>query len=295
MKPKHLPSKHGFRKHKWRFQINRTAAVFLALMLSAQPVVSQARNAANDQARFEVAAIRPSGNVPGTRITDPSRIKWARVSLYELLGRAFGIHAYQLSSPEWARSLRFDIAATIEPGATRADLPAMVRNLLIDRFQLVFHREQSEMKGYVLTVSRGGPQLHESTSEPDSLRKAKDSTGVPQVPKSGIVVLGLPDRMRLSARLQTMTTIANWISELLGAPVADGTGMTGTYDFNLDLLRAPSPGPDAAGVPVAAASALSPADIISAVQSQLGLKLEPSGAIIEKVVVDRIAKTPTDN
>ena len=173
---------------------------------------------------------------------------------------------------------------------------------------------------YTLVTGRNGPKLTESApaatppgggapagaGSPQQFERDRD--GFPKLPPGGppgmlqFVVL---NRGRLQARLQTMGDLANPLSYLLGHPVADGTALTGKYDFSLTcaaegtaLGKAPGlplpPPPPGADAPNAADVETAP-DLFSAVQSQLGLKLETTRAPMEVTVIDRVERTPVAN
>jgi uncharacterized protein (TIGR03435 family) len=103
---------------------------------------------AQDSPTFEVASVKPANNPsdgtmwakggPGTE--DPTRIDYHNVSLGNLICRAYCV-GYQLTGPDWLNTERFDIAATVAPGATRDQFSLMMRNLLIDRFKLQVHHD----------------------------------------------------------------------------------------------------------------------------------------------------------
>jgi len=277
---------------------------------------------------FEVASVKaanPAGGPfgmtmggPGTK--DPERIRYSNMSLKALLLIAYGVNDFQIAGPGWMETERFDIDATLPPNTTREQLAGMLRDLLVERFKIVLHREMKDAPAYTLVTGRNGPKLSESApaatppgggapagaGSPQQFERDRD--GFPKLPPGGppgmlqFVVL---NRGRLQARLQTMGDLANRLSYLLGHPVADGTALTGKYDFSLTFaaegtalgmapgptLPPPPPGADA---PNAADVETAP-DLFSAVQSQLGLKLETMRAPMEVTVIDRVERTPVAN
>src|SRR5262245_56902879 len=126
---------------------------------------------------FEAASIKPSapmpvgGFKPGSRLvcpltgcggpgtSDPERIRVPSISLKSLVQTAHNVRPYQIEGPSWLESGRFDIEATIHPGATKDEANLMLQKLLVDRFQLKLHRETRELPIYALVVAKSGPLL----------------------------------------------------------------------------------------------------------------------------------------
>jgi uncharacterized protein (TIGR03435 family) len=155
---------------------------------------------------------------------------------------------------------------------------AMLRNLLADRFKLTFHREQKEFSIYELEVAKGGPKLKPSAAAPDE--------------PAQLISTVYPQRMVLPARNATMGDLASLMQRaMLDRPVVDKTGLTGRYDF--DLEWAPDETQFGGEIPTASADAPS-APLFSAIQQQLGLKLEAARGPVEALVVDK-AERPSEN
>jgi uncharacterized protein (TIGR03435 family) len=118
---------------------------------------------------FEVAAVRPaalptpetfrSGQFRIGTTVDKGRVDFEFVSLADLLPYAFGVKSFQVSGPEWMKASRWNIQATLPEGAPQAQVPAMMQQLLADRFQLTIHHEKREQPVYELVVAKGGPKL----------------------------------------------------------------------------------------------------------------------------------------
>jgi uncharacterized protein (TIGR03435 family) len=151
---------------------------------------------------------------------------------------------------------------------------AMLRSLLADRFKLTFHREQKEFSIYVLGVARSGPKLKASTAAPDS--------------PPALISTVYPQRIVLPARNATMGDLASLMQRaILDRPVVDKTGLQGRYDFDLEW----APDETQFGGEVAAAPAEAPsAPLFSAIQQQLGLKLEATRGPINALVVDSVER-----
>src|SRR4051794_37456832 len=101
---------------------------------------------------FEVASVKPSVFGPGAdgicrggpATSDPALFTCRYVDLKRIIVRAFGLRPFQVAAPDWTQYQRFDIQATVPPGATKQQFEAMLQGLLIDRFHLAVHREQRE-------------------------------------------------------------------------------------------------------------------------------------------------------
>jgi uncharacterized protein (TIGR03435 family) len=184
----------------------------------------------------------------------------------------------------------------------------MLQHLLAERIGLKIHRERKEMASYELAVAKGGPKFKESEPE----KEVELPSATPQAPPplkmgtDGYPVLppGRPGTIMMNgmgtrrAVRETMAQFASSLSNQVGRPVVDATGLTGKYDFVLNWsfrgASAAPPPPGADGVLPAAADPSGPT-IFNAIQEQLGLKLESRKSMVEVVVVDKIEKTPTEN
>jgi uncharacterized protein (TIGR03435 family) len=177
----------------------------------------------------------------------------------------------------------------------------MLQNLLIDRFTLKTHVEKKEITGYALTIARDGPKFKESTPDNAAVgsytgRIGPDGWPVPPPHMHGIAFINLPnERARLLAPQTTMSKLAATLSTLVDSAVEDTTGLSGIYDVTLSYAghlgglagtTSPSAGPS---VPEPLP------DIFSALQSQLGLKLEKQKVPVEILVVDHMEKIPVGN
>lgn len=251
---------------------------------------------AQDGPTFEVASIKPADIAPGGGYTawskggpgtnDPTRIDYHNVSLSNLICQAYAVEYYQVVGPEWLTSERYELAATLTRGTTKEQFQAMFRNLLIDRFKLQVHRDQKEMERYSLTVGKRGPKLkpHVETPEPDtpqSFGSKTDSDGYPVVPRFGMAMIN--GRARMKFPNWDLDMFAGILAGQLSAPVHNDTGLTGKFDFEL-FWSARRPEVDDSGP-----------DLVTAVQEQLGLKLELKKGPVDVVVIDHVERTPTAN
>jgi len=283
----------------------------------------------NGQPSFEVASIKPAPPPEaGKRIAvgsppSPGRYACAFCSLRMLIVQAYGIVGYQLTAPDWLDSERFNISAKMPDGTPKEQMQLMLQNLLTERFKLAVHRDQKEMQMYDLVVAKGGPKMKESTEEPGekpldasgltaggrgSLTMGKDGfpakekDGFPAFIGRGSGIIMMNGRTKLKAEMETMEQFAKRLSNQIGKPVTDATGLTAKYDFTLiwdgggrGFPMPPGGGPDANTPLGVAPDGDSLPTIYSAVQSQLGLKLESKKGQVEIIVVDHMERVPTEN
>jgi uncharacterized protein (TIGR03435 family) len=209
--------------------------------------------------QFEVASIKPSPpGAPGPTFYNPTptRFEITSVTAKALIAYAYDVREFQISGgPGWIGSEEYDIVAKPD-GDVRGDrVLAMARALLAERFHLNLHRESKEMPVLALLVAKGGPKL-------------KPATG------SGPEVRG--GRGRFVARNVTMGMFAAQLAgRMLSRPVLDRTGIAGEFDITLEwAFEAADNGPS----------------IETALQEQLGLKLEAQKGAVDVLVIDRIER-----
>jgi uncharacterized protein (TIGR03435 family) len=206
---------------------------------------------ADPRPAFEVATVKPavpfqgkgifnfgSSGGPGTR--DPGRYACDHCSLSDLIAQAYGLKRFQLSAPAWLESEYFDIAAKVPEGATKDQLKLMLQGLLQERFQLASHSEQRDTPIYELVVAKGGPKLTPHVdlpagADPDPpaaapARGTLDSDGYPVLlsgRRGAMIVNGRNTTRRIN---ESMEQFASLLSNSVGRPVKDATGLTGTYE-----------------------------------------------------------------
>lgn len=259
----------------------------------------------DSQVVFEVASVkhglpgdygaRGNGGGPGTK--DPTSYSVENYPLSSLLEIAFGIGSYQLSGPAWLEEERFTVNAKVPLGAAKDQLKLMMRNLLIERFQLAAHFEKREVAGYQMVVAKGGPKLAVSPGDPtlndDPEKKPApfkltfDKDGYPELPPGRNYSMAMArDRARWRFGDESMDAFAEVLGGYIRQPVLNATGLTGKYDFVISWSTAELQ---------ANSHADSGPSLIEAVEEQLGLKLEAKKVPVETVIVDHIERTPSDN
>ncbi len=256
--------------------------------------------------QFEVASIKPAPppdtkgftmslhGGPGT--DDPGLFTCENWGLSGLITLAYHIQDYQLSGPDWMGTTRFMISAKVPPGTTREQFNVMLQNLLAERFKLTFHWEKKETQAYELVVAKNGPKLKESPTTPppddddppkpvSASAARRDENGFPVFPPGRQPMMMAVDgrAVRRSAG-ESMEELAQLLAGQLRRPVSDATGLTGKYDFTLKWIMGEGPSSEETGP-----------TIFTALQQQLGLKVESKKAMIDILVVDHIEKIPTEN
>lgn len=227
--------------------------------------------AAATQGSFAVVSIRPSAaEVPfehnGRTEVMAQELRMQDVTLNTCIEWAYGLQRSQVSGPDWLEGNHFDITAKTDAPATLAQMKQMMQAMLAERFQLKFHREQKEMKGYALTLAKSADKLKPA---------AGDGPASFQNSASGFV-----------ARSATMQDFATYVADPLREPVVDRTGLTGKYDFAVDFTsyvpQDTTERPNVISV------------MMTALKGELGIQLAPEKITAEVLVVDR-AEQPSAN
>ena len=279
--------------------MRRLVAAVLALLSSG---VSLAQNA---PLAFEVASVKENTSVgQGGKLSGPTpgRYSSVNVPLRFLLLEAFGVRDHQLVNvPDWAVDARFDISATYPSGLTPTveNTREMLRTLLADRFGLVTHRETRELPAYALVLARRdgrlGPQLVPSDVDcakwfADKRPQVNAGTPSPLAPGGRRhECLLMATRRFLVGGTQTMPQLGTALQSLVRRPVVDRTGLTGAFNIDLSWETVATTGPAAGDLPPDDVAA-----IFTALQDQLGLKLEAIRAPFEVVVIDAVRRPTPD-
>ena len=267
---------------------------------------------------FEVASIKrnKSGDgFMGMGMQPGGRLTMTNMPVRQLIVRAYGVQPYQvLGGPSWITSDRFDITAKAPGDASPQEMNAMLETLLADRFKLKVRKETRQSDVYRLVKARADGKLGEAL-KPAAVNcdMARGRAGGPppgpgagpaaaRGPATGGPMMGpcqfliAPGRFQVAG--QSMAAFANSLGMQVGRPVLDETGLQGAYDFTLTFM------PDAgrgmpAGPPPPGAPELPPIDpnapaLPTALQEQLGLRLESGKGPVEMIVIDSIDQ-PTED
>jgi uncharacterized protein (TIGR03435 family) len=219
------------------------------------------------KAEFEAASIHPATDDGDHDLdTDKGLFRTHNLTLKRLIATAWDIDAAQvLAGPNWLDSDTWDVTARVPSEfaqQTREKVPPMLQNLLADRFQLVVHREPHQVSGYVLTVAKKGPKMEQAKGDEEGSNTASSDT-------------------YLTAKNLTMEAFARRLSRNrdIGKLVVDKTGLTGRFNFELQWI------PESLE-----SSQDDRTSIFTALQEQLGLKLESARVTTQAIVVDRADK-----
>jgi uncharacterized protein (TIGR03435 family) len=245
---------------------------------------------------FEVASIKPSPPISARgvffgMIDDPDRFHGSYVTLLDLMTTAYDVEHARISGwPSWVLSDRFDVIATLPRGTTRGQIPLLLQTLLSERFKLSVRRESRMTRVYALVPAKRGPKLKRSEPE-DSPSPGRNPTPISSAPLI-MRANGATGICCGKAKLNrvTMGRFAVLLSAETDRPVQDQTGIQGVFDVSLEWtpdLAAPQPGRDTVEAP--ATSPTGPS-IYTAVQEQLGLRLEPRSAPLEYLVIEHVEK-----
>lgn len=286
---------------------------------------------------FDVASIKPAapqqpgrmmmGMRGGPGTADPGQVTLSNMPLSRIIMNAYDVKSFQVSGPSWLDSEHFDITAKVPKDATKEQFHVMLQNLLAERFKLQVHKEHKEVPIYALTVAKGGIKIKESAKDDQAHGAAPQDPalqradapppepppmgrdGMPRMApgRRGAMIMFGPNGFRMQGSHETMAALADVLSNQLGRPVIDMTGLTAEYDYTLNfspeglagMRGMPMPmggAPVGAGpAPEGGREAESGPSIFSAVQEQLGLKLESRKGPVDLIVVDSVEKTPTEN
>ncbi len=250
-----------------------------------EPPPKAAAMAADANPSFEVATIKPSK--PEERLSilvsrGGRQFTTTATSLSNLITFAYGVHPKQVTGgPAWLESDKYDLLARPDVDGTPNDkqVKTMLQKLLADRFKLSFHRDKKELSVYAVVLGKTGPKLTKSEGDPNGL------------PGLGFQGLGKFRGMNTS-----IADFAGLMQTLvLDRPVVDQTGLHDRYDFGLNWTPDETQFGGLAGqLPPAGDKADVPPDLFTAIQQQLGLKLEPTKTPVDVIVVDHVEK-PSEN
>jgi uncharacterized protein (TIGR03435 family) len=251
---------------------------------------------------FEVASIKPSApDARGTfiRTSAGGRVNVTNFTLKELIVFAYRVQPFQISGgPAWLATVHWDVSAKPENSPKQGEVPLMLQSLLAERFQLTLHRETKELPIYALVLAKKdgklGPNLVESKEGGCTVPDRNNPPPPPAPGKPPTVFCGqqMMGRGTLRASSIPMENLIPMLARLLGRTIIDKTGLAGKYDINVEWT--PDEGQFGPAPPDAPKSDVTGPSIFTALQEQLGLKLESQKGPVEILVVDR-AEKPSEN
>ena len=239
-------------------------AALARIVLIAGPAAQQ-----SPRPEFEVVSIKASprigsGAVAFFRDSTPGTVTLTGITPKNLIARAYSLKPYQISGPAWLDDELYDIVAKAAGPVADSEQRSMLQSMLASRFQLAAHTETRVLPAYELVAGKSGPKIH--AVRPDD---------------TGNRVY--PGRPGILAKQVSMPRLAELLSAKIDRPVLDKTGLSGVFDIDLKFT------PD-----TAAPDADTGPSVFTAVQDQLGLKLNARKSPVEILVIDHAAK-PSGN
>jgi uncharacterized protein (TIGR03435 family) len=224
---------------------------------------------------FEVASVKRAvpqggpGDIPRNMDSSPGHFVMRNVPLRYALEWAYDLKDYQISGPEWIKAEeRYDMIANAAGPASNQEMKAMLQTLLTERFQMKIHRETRDLSVYALVPGKGAPKVK------------------PPAPGAGPELSG--GATAVLFHNQPISRLTFLLSRRMDRPVLDLTGLDGLYDFTLDISGLNNFNPrsveDTTGP-----------SIFTAVQTDLGLKLDSRKAPVDILVIDSVNKLPAEN
>jgi uncharacterized protein (TIGR03435 family) len=289
-------------------------------LISTPRVRAQAlQTAAAPLPSFEVASIKQDHSGAPNRffkVDNSSRFTTTNMPAKDLIEYAYNIKPFQISGgPGWIDSQGFDIEAKVDdslvaelqklPTEQRTDqFRLMLRSLLADRFKLSLSHDTKESPSFALVIAKGGSKLQE-VAPPDP--QARPTPPPPPAPGAGngppplrpggfMMMMGPGGVSTLNANAAPIANLINLLSRQLNRQVLDQTGLKGVYTFTLKFTSDTGlgggplpPSPDSAG-----SADVGGTSIFTAIQDQLGLKLESTKTPVETYVIEHIEE-PSEN
>ena len=252
--------------------------IFLLMVVTGLPLRALAQEAqaqkmmpGDAQPVFEVASIKPAG--PNEK-RDGFDVKGRHVLMENIPVTTMLIFAYSISpkqivgAPDWVKSQHWDVDGVpdVEGTPNVAQEQGMIQGLLTDRFGLKVHHESRELTGYTLTVAKGGPKIAKSQGDPNGLPRQDSHMNAGQ--------------RDIKFTNNTMREFALAMQFYISEPVVDRTGLTGRWDFELKWTSDETRAPQENAAP----------GVFTAVQEQLGLKLEAGNTPTDVLVIDSVER-----
>jgi uncharacterized protein (TIGR03435 family) len=284
-------------------RINRVIVGTLMAAIAAGPLRTSAQEPAGATAAktFDVVSVRrnTSGTTRSNVDRTPTGVTIVNLPLRPIIQLAYGISqpVRLIGLPDWVNVDRFDLTARGSIGNLN-DFRVMMQAMLADRFKLAAHTEQRSLPSFTLVMARSdgrlGPELKVSKCMPVTLAQLSGRGAAPAAapapdalppPECGLLGSG-PGEIRIAG--VNLQTVAGFLSLTQGRPITDNTNLTGIYDLHIQFAPDPLP-----GQPVNPATEGRPS-LLTALQEQLGLKLQPSTQLQEVLVIERV-EHPDEN
>ena len=249
-----------------------SGAVALGIFLAAVPHFARAQVLV-----FDAATVKPNNSGSGSSGTESTNglLRITNQTLLRMIQYAYDVRDFQISGgPAWIRSDRYDVIAKPEGSVHDQQLRQMLQSLMAERFKLQLHRQTQEGPTYALIIGKNGPKLQSTSAG------ASDNSGI-STNSNGVTT-------KMKGTQVTMVELAASLGNRVGRPVIDKTGLSGKFDFELSWVadlatNTPDPAADNSGP-----------SIFTALQEQLGLRLDSQKGPIETLLIDH-AEKPTEN
>jgi uncharacterized protein (TIGR03435 family) len=247
-----------------------TGIGLLSCFLTVRSTSAQSPTPPTPRLAFDVASIKPnkSGTKGGGIGFRGGRLNATNVTLRQLVAQAYGLRADGVQDlgnrivggPGWVATERYDVVARAEQPVSQEEALNMAQTLLGERFQLKVHRETREMPIYELVIGKNGPKFKQSEAEGEA----------------GISQGAVEGRYRVTAHKMPMFVLASMLENQIDRIVVDKTGIEGPVDFQVEWALDLN----------AKTTDVSAPSVFSAVQEQLGLRLESKKGPVEIIVID---------
>jgi uncharacterized protein (TIGR03435 family) len=257
-------------------------AILLLILAAGRSFAGQTPVAGGPLPSFDVASVKVNPNPPrvGARVISlrsslsHGTLTFEALTLTNLILQAYDLQRSQIvGCPNWCDSDFFDVIGKAEdPNASPDQVRLMLQSLLVDRFKLNARKEKRENPGYALVIGKGGSKL----------KPAKDEE----------VIGATVNAYVRSFQKMPIAGLVNFLSGAVRQPVVDETGLKGAFNFTIDLT--PENSDATLATPAAPNPASAFARLSSAVEDQLGLRLEPRKISVENLVIASVQK-PSEN
>jgi uncharacterized protein (TIGR03435 family) len=263
----------------------------LLLTIGGYVALAQAPAASPQGETFEVVSVKPMKALPGRERwsnSPPSgHFTTSNITVQTLIRNAYFLKDFQIiNAPGWTSADRFAIDAKGAPWNTTEQFKSRLQGILTDRFRLAVHGETREMPIFALVLARPdgrlGPDLRRSDIDCAEVARTRASTPRPASPTATEPCMKkAPESYLLVAGTMPLSSLADDLTTELKRTVVDRTGLTGNFDYRLRWS------PDQSVDPTAPL-------IVTALQEQLGLKLESARGPVEVLVIDRVERPVPD-
>jgi bla regulator protein blaR1 len=264
---------------------------------TSSPVVAAAVPA---RRAFEVASVKPAKPVRGYTGIPPAiakgevNLRFPNATLKGLIMRAFAVSFEDIIGPSWIDEERYEVMAKAAAGSTPDEVASMLQDLLAERFALRAHWTSKQISGYALVVNNHAELKIKSAGTIESAFGKGDSGGasvavVMMDPSKGDQAPVTAPAGHFDFKRTPLDLFARNLSQMIGSPVKDATGLKGAFDITFDCD--PS---SLADMPPGVAGTVNAPSVFTAIR-ELGFELQPRISELKQLVVDSARKSPSEN